>query len=95
MEGEPRVVRSLLEPGTMCVHDLEIDTLNIQDFPPLKIMYVQYVAGCKHSKVDQESAPVYKSHDFLGQTPISSSKMLFKNILFLMMTSIVKLGTQI
>ena len=34
--------------------------------------------GCKHSKVDQESAPVYGSHDFLGQTPISSSKMLFK-----------------
>ena len=33
--------------------------------------------GCKHSKVDQESAPVYESHDFLGQTPISSSKMLF------------------
>jgi hypothetical protein len=33
--------------------------------------------GCKHSKVDQESAPVYGSHDFLGQTPISSSKMLF------------------
>jgi hypothetical protein len=34
--------------------------------------------GCKHSKVDQESAPVYENHDFLGQTPISSSKMLFK-----------------
>ena len=34
--------------------------------------------GCKHSKVDQKNALVYKSHDFLGQTPISSSKMLFK-----------------
>ena len=34
--------------------------------------------GCKHSKMDQESAPVYESHDFLGQTTISSSKMLFK-----------------
>ena len=53
MEGEPRVVRSLLEPGTMCVHDLEIDTLNIQDFPPLKIMYVQYVARKSPSKHTQ------------------------------------------
>jgi hypothetical protein len=44
--------------------------------------------------VDQESAPVYGSHDFLGQTPISSSKMLFKYIYFVMMTSIFKLGTQ-
>ena len=34
--------------------------------------------GCKHSKVDQTSAPVYESRGFLGQTPISSSKMLFK-----------------
>ena len=34
--------------------------------------------GCKHSKVDQKSAPVYESHDFLGKTPISGSKMLFK-----------------
>ena len=30
------------------------------------------------SKVDQTSAPVYDSRGFLGQTPISSSKMLFK-----------------
>ena len=37
---------------------------------------------CKHSKVDQESVPVYESHDFLGQTPISSSKMLFKIYIF-------------
>ena len=51
--------------------------------------------GCKHSKVDQKSAPVYESHDFLGQTPISGSKMLFKVEHFFMMTSIVKLGTQI
>ena len=33
---------------------------------------------CKHSKVDQTSAPVYESRGFLGQRPISSSKMLFK-----------------
>ena len=51
--------------------------------------------GCKHSKVDQTSAPVYKSRGFLGQRPISSSKMLFKNDYFFMMTSIVKVGTQI
>ena len=38
--------------------------------------------GCKHSKVDQESAPVYESNDFLGQTPISSSKMLFNIYIF-------------
>jgi hypothetical protein len=37
-----------------------------------------YTNGCKLSKVDQESAPVYGGHDFLGQTPISSRKMLFK-----------------
>jgi hypothetical protein len=52
-----------------------------------------YNFGCKHSKVDQESAPIYGSHDFLGQMPISSNKMLFN--FFFMMTSIVKLGTQI
>jgi hypothetical protein len=51
-----------------------------------------FMHGCKHSKVDQESAPVYESHDFLGQTPISRSKMFN---FFFMMTSIVKLGTQI
>ena len=39
---------------------------------------VIYNTGWKHSKVDQESAPLYESHDILGQTPISSSKMLFK-----------------
>ena len=37
-----------------------------------------YMSGCKHSKVDQTSAPVYERHGFFGQTPISSSKMLFK-----------------
>ena len=36
------------------------------------------VAGCKHSKVNQTSAPVYESRGFLGQTPISSSKMLLQ-----------------
>ena len=41
------------------------------------------VHGCKHSKVDQESAPVYESHDFLGQTPISSSNMLFKKYIYI------------
>ena len=35
-----------------------------------------------HSKVDQTSAPVYESQGFLGQRPISSSKMLFKNTYF-------------
>ena len=50
--------------------------------------------GCKHSKVDQDSAPVYESHDFLDQMPISSSKMLLYVYIF-MMTSIVELGTQI
>ena len=36
------------------------------------------VDGCKHSKVDQTSAPVFESRGFLGQTPISSSKPLLK-----------------
>jgi hypothetical protein len=43
--------------------------------------------------VDQEYALGYESHDFFGQTPINSRKMLFKFVL--MMTYIVKLGTQI
>ena len=34
--------------------------------------------GCKHSKVDQTSDLVYESGGFLSQTPISSSKMLFR-----------------
>ena len=34
--------------------------------------------GCKYSKVDQTSAPVYESRGFLGQRPISSSKLLLK-----------------
>ena len=43
----------------------------------------QPTTGCRHNKVDQESAPVYESHDFLGQMPIlSSSKMLFKIYIF-------------
>ena len=37
---------------------------------------------CKHSKVDQTSAPVYESRGLLGQRPISSSKMLFKTDYF-------------
>ena len=49
----------------------------------------------EHSKVDQTSAPLYESHGFLGQRPISSSKILLKIDYFFMMTSIVKLGTQI
>ena len=35
-------------------------------------------SGCKHSKVDQTNAPVHESDDFLGEMPISSSKMLFR-----------------
>ena len=37
-----------------------------------------WLCGCKHSKVDKKSAPVYESRGFLGQMPINSSKMLFK-----------------
>ena len=36
------------------------------------------VVVCKHSKVDQTSAMVYESRGFLGQRPISNSKMLFE-----------------
>ena len=50
------------------------------------------INGCKHSKVDQKNAPVYKSHDFLGQMPISSSKCGFKLIVY---HDVVKLDTQI
>jgi hypothetical protein len=46
-----------------------------------RIVYC-FIQGCKHGKVDQKSAPPYDNHDFLGQTPISSSKMLFKIDLF-------------
>ena len=38
--------------------------------------------GYKHSKVDQKSALIYKSRDFLGQMPTSSSKMLFRILFF-------------
>ena len=38
----------------------------------------RFIAVWKHSKVDQTSAPVYESCGFLGQMPISSSKMLFE-----------------
>ena len=31
-------LHSLLEPGTTCVHDPEINTPNIQDFSPFKIV---------------------------------------------------------
>jgi hypothetical protein len=44
----------------------------------------------KHSKVDQESAPVYISHDFLGQTPISSSKMLIFSRWPLLLSKVLK-----
>jgi hypothetical protein len=41
----PQGVHSLLELGTARVHDLEINTLDIQEFPLLKRMiYVQCVA---------------------------------------------------
>ena len=40
--------------------------------------FVEVGEGCKHSEVDQTSALVYESRGFLGQTPISSNKMLFK-----------------
>ena len=53
----------------------------LQDFHnrnPAIVFTILYVVGCKHSKVDQESAPVYESHYFFGQTPMSSRKMLFK-----------------
>ena len=43
---------------------------------------------CKHSKMDQTSAPVYESRGFLDQILISSR-------FFFMITSIVTLGTQI
>ena len=38
----------------------------------------EVASGCKHSKEDQTSAPEYESYDFLGQRPISGSKMLLK-----------------
>ena len=52
------------------------------DSPLMLPLQISNIYGCKHSKVDQESVPVYESHDFLGQTPISSSKMLFKIYIF-------------
>ena len=48
-----------------------------------QLSYIIFFGGCKHSKVDQESAPVYESRDFLGQTLISSRKMLSKIYYFL------------
>ena len=34
----------IVKPGTTCMHDLEINTPNIQDFPPLEILNIHYVA---------------------------------------------------
>ena len=54
--------------GFSCILDLEA----------IKVTSIKVFGGCKHSKVYQKSAPVLESHDFLGQMPISSSKMLYK-----------------
>ena len=44
----------------------------------MRLSFALSIHGCKHSKVDQTSAHVYESRGFLGQMPISSSKMLSK-----------------
>ena len=46
------------------------------------ITFFMALYGYKHSKVDQTSAPVYESRGCLAQTPINSSNMLFKLIIF-------------
>jgi hypothetical protein len=61
-----------------------LETLKIHDV---------FISRCKHSKLDQKNAPAYGNHDFFGQMPMSSSKMLFNS--FFMMTFNAKLGTQI
>jgi hypothetical protein len=50
----------------------------IDDLVSTNSQVLPTLPGCKHGKVDQKSALLYDNHDFLGQTPISSSKMLFK-----------------
>jgi hypothetical protein len=39
-------VQSLIESGSTCVHDLEINTLNIQDFLPLQ-NYIRTIWSCE------------------------------------------------
>lgn len=41
LEIKPRELHSLLEPQTTWLCNLEINTPNIQDFPPHKMIYVQ------------------------------------------------------
>ena len=41
-------------------------------------VHAPHAYGCKHSKVDQTSVPIYESRGFLGKRPISSCKKLFK-----------------
>ena len=53
------------------------------------------MVGSKHGEVYEKSAPVYQKHRCFGQTPKSSSKVLFKLDLFAMAPFIVVLGTQI
>ena len=66
------------------LYDLEIDFITLPSILMPKDEYSHwqqvlwnYTKGV-HSKVDQTSAPVYKSCGFLGERPISSSNMLFK-----------------
>ena len=49
---------------------------------PMMMEDVDRTPRCKHSKIDQKNALIYKSHVFLGQMPISSSKILLKYIIF-------------
>ena len=50
----------------------------LRDLLSLEFVELKLPSGCKHGKVDQQSAPVYYNYNIYGQRPKSSSKALFK-----------------
>jgi hypothetical protein len=67
-----------LQSPTFILNSKIIEIKCIWNLYSSNCLHYHSASGCKHGKVDQKSAPLYDNHDFLGQTPISSSKMLFK-----------------
>lgn len=69
------------------------------DVSDIKFQWINHkpIEGNKHGPVYGKFAQVYWNHNFLGQTPKSSSKVLLKLDLsiFCIVSSIVVLGIQI
>ena len=66
-----------LEKVVTCILSREKISMSVINTCNYMCVYL-YILWCKHSEVDQTSAPLYESRGFLGQMPISSSRMLLK-----------------